>query len=150
VTVAVVAAGSSTAVAACHPTKENARGPGHPGIESSHYGNRALATSVPSDGTVTARPHQPGHPTVHRDGSIRTKFPWWIARRSEHPRLRITGRRLDAPGDPLRARVYRSGSRWFHPSLVIFPSTGCWRVTGHTPGGYLSFVVRVVIDSATP
>jgi hypothetical protein len=124
---------------ACDATEPNGRGPraGPPpeGDPEMHYGDREMGTVVPIDGTVRLRPDRRW-----------TKFPWWIAR-SESPRLRVRGRRLDARGK-LTARVLRAGSRWFHPVIVRFPAPGCWRIIGRTPTARLRFTVLAVEDSA--
>jgi hypothetical protein len=133
------AVSAAQAAPACNVTEPNGRGPaaGPPqnGAPQSHYGDREMGTVLPRDGIVRLRPDRRS-----------TKFPWWIAR-SENPRLRVRGRRLDARGE-LRARVYRSGSRWFHPVGIRFPEPGCWRITGRTPTARLRFTVLAVEDSA--
>jgi hypothetical protein len=76
-----------------------------------------------------------------RDGSIREKFPWW---RGVRGRLRITGRRLDSAARPLRARIPDGyGLTGFQSTAIIFPTEGCWRVTGTTGTASLSFVTLV-------
>jgi hypothetical protein len=80
--------------------------------------------------------------TIERDGSIRTKLGWWRGRPGE---LVITGRRLDAPAPPLLAHSSSIGygPRGFQPSGLIFPTVGCWKVTGTLPRAKLVFVVKV-------
>jgi hypothetical protein len=75
---------------------------------------------------------------VRSDGSISIKFPWWV-----DGRLRITGASLD--GHPGRVRgEYESVPRDFHPGYLVFPSEGCWRVTGRAGPTRLTFVVEVL------
>src|SRR5689334_11238911 len=75
------------------------------------------------------------------DGSLRTKFPWWRAVRGH---LAITGRRLDAPAPPLRAEVSTAyGETGFQPSGLIFPSDGCWAITGRVGNAELTFITEV-------
>jgi hypothetical protein len=135
----VLAGAPGPSDAACQVTEPNGRGPGAggpPGAPPTHYGNGEMSTVVPRDGTVRMRPGR----------AKRWKFPWWIAR-SEHPRLRVRVKRLDAPGEAV-ARVHRSGSRWFHPVIVRFPEPGCWRITGRTRTARLRFTLLAVEDSA--
>jgi hypothetical protein len=66
------------------------------------------------------------------DGSIEAKLGWW---RGSEGKLAISGRRLDASAPSLRAHVpdgYRS--RGFQPTWTIFPTGGCWQITGHWHG----------------
>jgi hypothetical protein len=81
---------------------------------------------------------------IERDGSISLKLGWW---RGVAGTLVITGRRLDRPTGPLRGDVPPNesyGETGFIPSSVVFPSTGCWRVTGKQGGASLTFVVKVI------
>lgn len=76
------------------------------------------------------------------DGSIGMKFPWW---RGVRGRLRIKGRRLDAVAPPLRAHVPRGyGATGFQSTAVVFPTPGCWKVTGAVAGARLEFVTLVL------
>jgi hypothetical protein len=52
---------------------------------------------------------------------------------------------LDATAAPLRSRVPTGyGDLGFQSSGVIFPSPGCWEVTGALPTTTLTFVTRVI------
>ncbi len=76
---------------------------------------------------------------VRTDGSLAVKFPWT---RGVKGRLSITARRLDADAPPAQAVVPNGyGSSGLQASVVIFPTPGCWEVTGR--GGSLLFVVKV-------
>jgi hypothetical protein len=98
-----------------------------------YHTNGRLWTVLWPEGTVRERPRG--------DGSIEMKFPWWRGARGE---LRITGRRLDAPAPALRARVPDGyGAIGFQSSAVIFPTGGCWRVTGMAGEASLRFVTLV-------
>ena len=78
---------------------------------------------------------------VRPDGSLALKFPWTRGVRGE---LSITGRRLDAPAAPARARVPDGyGSVGFQSTAVVFPTPGCWQVTGEVGDASLTFVTRV-------
>lgn len=99
-----------------------------------YYKEGRLWTSLWPEGTIRER--------AHNDGSIEMKFPWW---RGVRGRLRITGRRLDGATPKLRARIPAGyGPIGFQSTAVIFPTYGCWRVTGRVRRGSLSFVTLVV------
>jgi hypothetical protein len=75
------------------------------------------------------------------DGSIGWKLGWW---REVPGKLVIAGRRLDAPGPPLRGEASDGyGDRGFQASGVYFPSPGCWEVTGTVGQVSLTFVTFV-------
>ena len=123
-------------VEGCPVTKPNGSTP--PGETSEglrHHGNGSLWTvlhypTLP----VTARNRQP-------DGSIDEKFPWW---RGVSGNLSIRGRRIDGSAPPLRARIPSGyGDSGFQASAIIFPTEGCWRVTGSVGLAALTFVVLV-------
>ncbi len=78
---------------------------------------------------------------INRDGSVGMKFGWW---RAAPGKLRITGRRLDAPAPPARGIVPDGyGQTGFQASGVDFPTEGCWEVTGALPTTRLTFVTLV-------
>jgi hypothetical protein len=78
---------------------------------------------------------------INEDGSVGMKFGWW---RAAPGKLRITGRRLDAPAPPARATVPDGyGETGFQSSGVDFPTEGCWEVTGVLPTTRLTFVTLV-------
>jgi hypothetical protein len=58
-------------------------------------------------------------------GGYRTKILWHV--RGGSARLTLVGRRLDGAGG-FRQRFPATGGGYF-PSIVVVPSTGCWRVT---------------------
>ncbi len=69
------------------------------------------------------------------------KFPWW---RAVHGALTIQGRRLDASAPPLQAIIPEGyGDSGFQASGLIFPTEGCWEVTGKVADQELRFVVAV-------
>ena len=79
---------------------------------------------------------------VDKDGSIRMKVGWW---RGVSGRLSIQGRRLDASAPPLRAEVSDGyGDQDFQASGVIFPTEGCWEITGQVGAARLTFVNVVI------
>jgi hypothetical protein len=76
------------------------------------------------------------------DGSLSMKFPWW---RGVRGKLIIEGRRLDASAPPLRASIPEGyGDTGFQATALIFPTEGCWEVTGKVGETRLTFVTRVV------
>jgi hypothetical protein len=102
------------------------------GFQGNH-GNGKLWTVLPEDGKLFITPE--------KDESFRQKFPWW---RGVCGHLRITGRRLDGPADPLKAFVAEGyGEAGFQASHVEFPSEGCWEITGKVGEAALTFVVEV-------
>jgi hypothetical protein len=82
---------------------------------------------------------------VNRQGAIFMKFPW---DRAVKGRLHITGRRIDAEAPPLRALLSDYGLTGFQPSTLVFPTEGCWEVTGRVGGrASLTFVTRVTVSA---
>lgn len=135
------AGGSPSRPRSCTVTLPNGKPPpaaaltALPPLPPAFHGNGRLWVKLWPLGAIVDR-----HPRA--DGSIGVKLPWW---RGLAGRLRISGRRLDAKAPPLRARVPSGyGSSGFQPSGVVFPSEGCWRVTGRVGRARLSFVVLVV------
>ncbi len=121
------------AAADCPVTEPN-------GSPPRRYGNGKLWTTLWPEGTVIFRPGGPGF--VLDDGSVEMKFPWW---REVQGKLTIQGRRLDTPAPPLRADIPDGyGERGFQASGIIFPTEGCWQVTGKVGDTSLTFVTRVI------
>ncbi|MCI0560746.1 MAG: hypothetical protein MN733_19860 [Nitrososphaera sp.] len=93
-------------------------------------------TILPTNGKLLITPEV--------DGSLREKFPWW---RAVQGRLTIQGQRLDAPAEPLLAYIPEGyGDTGFQASGLIFPSEGCWEVTGKAGDAKLMFVVEVEVN----
>jgi hypothetical protein len=119
----------------CQVTKPNGKAP--PGEPQSprHHGTGKLWTILYYPAlTATSRNRQP-------DGSIAEKFPWW---RGVTGSLTIRGKRIDKTAPALRAEVPLGyGDIGFQATTIIFPTVGCWRVTGRVGGAALSFVVLV-------
>jgi hypothetical protein len=125
---------------ACKVTIPNGTAPPGQRPNASSYGNGALFTGLWPDGTVVFRRGGPG--SVLPDGSLSMKFGWWRVVRGK---LTIQGRRLDAPAPALRARIPEAyGDTGFQATEIIFPTEGCWEVTGKAGERSLRFVTRVV------
>jgi hypothetical protein len=105
------------------------------------YGNGMLSVWLGwPDGTVVFKPGGAGF--VLPDGSLSMKFGW---ERGVRGALVIDGHRLDAPAPPLRANIPRGyGDIGFQSTALIFPTPGCWEVTGHVGDASLTFVTRIV------
>jgi len=104
------------------------------------YGNGKIWTVLWPNGTVIFRPGGSGF--ILEDGSLAMKWLWF---RAIAGRLRIEGKRLDASAPPLRASIpdgYRGTG--IQASGLIFPTEGCWEVTGRVADASLTFVTRVV------
>jgi hypothetical protein len=113
-------------------------GQGVEGFPTNHR-DGDLAVWIPPDGKFTFQPQGPGFTLP--DGSMSLKWGWF---RFVPGRLVIEGRRVDAPAPPLRARI--SGGytdRGFQPTSLIFPTPGCWEITGRVGQATLTFVVQI-------
>jgi hypothetical protein len=121
------------------------------GRPSPTHGNGQLWVGYLSpNGVLTVR-----EDGIDRDGSIELKFAW--ARRIVEYRtvdgaltgifagdLSIDVRRLDAPAPA--ARVYTDASGVHVTSVITFPTTGCWEVTGRAGTDSLTFVFQLTIE----
>jgi hypothetical protein len=130
---------------ACPITSPNGRGQVSADAVFAH-GNDALATT--GGERLTFKPGGPG--CVDETGRLWMKWPWW---RKRSGRLIIEGRRLDGTAAPLAAFVPPNssyGASGFIPSALIFPSPGCWEVTGRLDDASVSLVVLVEKVGAGP
>lgn len=145
--VALMACGSGAAAArGCPATVPSARqrsaAPFSP--QSFNYGSRLLRVQLPPRGRLPAGvlPDGGAYATIGPDGSIRAKVGWWSGRSGS---LRITGRRLDRRAPPLEADVLSGyGDLGFIPTMLTFPTDGCWRITGSIGPTRLAFVLQVM------
>jgi len=93
-------------------------------------------------GTVVFQPGGPG--SIEPDGSLSMKF-GWTRGEGLRGKLKIQGRRLDAPAPPLRASIPEGyGDTGFQATGLIFLTEGCWEVTGEVGETRVTFVTRVV------
>jgi hypothetical protein len=110
---------------------------GRPG--GGNHGNDSQIVGLPSDGKIVFKRNGPG--AVLEDGSLAMKFWWW---RLKSGSLSITGRRLDGDAPPARANIPEGyGNTGFQSVALIFPTPGCWEITGKLGGEPLTFVVQV-------
>jgi hypothetical protein len=109
-------------------------------LETGFYGNDSLGAVLPADGTFVFKPGGPGF--VDADGALGIKMGWEFRRRGT---LLIRGRRLDGAAPPARAYVSRSydNSVGGMSLFLVFPTPGCWEITGTLAGASLTFVVAV-------
>lgn len=125
--------------AVTHPNTEI--WPDNSGTAEGGYGNDALWTNLwmLGEGTVVFEPGGSG--LVLNDGSLGIKWAWY---RHVPGELTIEGRRLDAPAAPLRSNIPDGyGTTGFQVSALIFPTPGCWEVTGRIGDASLTFVKLV-------
>jgi hypothetical protein len=92
------------------------------------------------NGTVEFKPGGAGF--IMRDGALAMKFGW---QRLVTGKLMISGQRFDGDAPPLRARIPSGyGEIGFQSTSIVFPTPGCWQVTGQLGSASLMFVTRVV------
>lgn len=105
-----------------------------------NHGNEFLVTVLWPDGKVIFEPGGPGF--VLDDGALEMKFWWWRVVKGP---LTIEGRRLDGAAPRLRADIPEGyGDIGFQATGLIFPTPGCWEVTGRIGQGRLTFVTQVI------
>jgi hypothetical protein len=112
----------------CHVTNPN---------DGSFYSNKALRASI-GGGKFVFEPGGPGF--VDYDGALGTKFAFV---RLTPGRLYVGGRRLDGDAGPARAYIYDYGNEGFQPIYLVFPTPGCWEITGGVAGESLTFILWV-------
>lgn len=124
----------------CPVTVPNGSTP--PGEQPSpgQHGTGQLWTGLWPEGKVIFEPGGPG--SINADGSLGMKWWWW---RGVAGQLTIEGRRLDASAPPLRADIPEGyGESGFQAAGLIFPTEGCWEVTGRVGEAELTFVTMVI------
>jgi hypothetical protein len=133
--------------ATCPVTVNNGRGLTEPRKGGDHTNDgRTLATSLWPDGTIMFTPGGSG--CVDPDGTLGMKWPWWRGVRGQ---LTLEGRRLDGPAAPMRASIPAGyGPTGFQSTGLMFPTAGCWEVTGRVGAESLTFVTRAVKVDAGP
>ena len=111
------------------------------GAGSAHWNGNLYVGALWPDGTIVFRPGGAGF--VYPDGSVGMKIAWYRAD-GLRGKLKIEGKRLDAAGPRLHSQFTDYGDTGFQPSEVIFPTEGCWQVTGKVGDASVTFVTRVV------
>lgn len=110
------------------------------------YGNDSLHAVLPPNGKFVFVPGGAGF--TDRDGALGIKFGWF---RHRPGTLYVGGRRLDADAAPARAYMSNGyGQEGFQPVYLVFPTPGCWEITGGVGEARLSFVLRVEKVGAGP
>jgi hypothetical protein len=121
---------------ACPVTVPNGSTPPGEAYSPEHHGNGELWTVLWPDGNIVIGPQD-----IMPDGSLSAKSLWW---RGVKGQLTIEGRRLDAEASPLRADIPGGyGDSGVQATALIFPTEGCWEVTGRVGDAALTFVTRV-------
>lgn len=104
------------------------------------YENDVLNTTLWPDGETILKQDGPGK--IHHDGALEMKWPWY---RKAKGQLTIKGRRLHAEAPPLETHIPAGyGDAGFQSTALVFPSPGCWEVTGMVDQRELTFVTLVV------
>jgi hypothetical protein len=118
----------------CPITRPNNSQPPGDTFGAVFHGNGQIWVGLPRTNIVTWQRSS--------DGSLDYKFGWW----HEVPgKLQINGRRLDGPAPPLRAEIPDGyGEIGFQATGIIFPTDGCWEVTGSVGAASLTFVTLVI------
>lgn len=78
---------------------------------------------------------------IDSQGRLEMKFGWY---RLTSGYLKITGRRLDGPAPPASGMTSGYGLTGFNASGVIFPTEGCWQITGRVGRVSLTFSTFVI------
>jgi hypothetical protein len=81
-----------------------------------------------------------GQGFVDSDGALGIKVLWT---RKVRGQLQVGGKRLDGHAPPARAYISDLGDTGIQPSYLLFPTPGCWQITGQVGEGSLTFVVLV-------
>jgi hypothetical protein len=100
-------------------------------------GNNKLWTGLWPGGVVLARPD-----FVRPNGEVHMKWWWWRAVPGQP--LTLTGHRLDGRVPDMRAEIPDGYDSNFQATGLIFPTEGCWEVTGTAGDDSLTFVTLVV------
>lgn len=125
----------------CPVTEPNGSTPPGEDANRYHHGNGSIWVALWPSGTIVFEPEGPGARS-DLDGTLAMKFPWW---RDVEGRLEIQGRRLDAEAAPMWGEVSEGyGNTGVQVTGLVFPTEGCWEVTGRVGESSLTFVTRVV------
>lgn len=107
------------------------------------HGDGGLWTALWPDGKIVMESHN-----IEADGSYSMKWGYW---RGVTGALSVEGHRLDAEAEPLRASINDGyGDTGLQILALIFPTTGCWEVTGRVGDASLTFVTEVIYNGDPP
>ncbi len=124
--------------AACPVTRPNGAPPPEGEAPDGNYlGNGRLWTVLWPKGMVVVPPDG-----VEPDGGLGMKFPWWRGP-DVHGALHITGHELTLGFAVLADVPDGYGDTGFQASGIVFPTEGCYQVTGRAGGAQLAFVTMV-------
>ncbi len=108
--------------------------------------NDVLGVHVPSDGTFTFTPGGPGF--VDADGAVGIKWPWV---RFVPGQLNVGGQRIDEEAPTARAYIPGGyGEVGFQSMYLVFPTAGCWEITGGVAGKSITFTVLIAVEGDGP
>ena len=141
------------AMAACPVSLPNGKSPPYEADFNLGNETETIFTIPWPGGKLIFTPHGPGF--KYADGSLEMKWPWY---RTVPGDLIISGERLDAKAPPMPRITLRGpgdgyGETGFHPSGLLFPGEGCWRVTAQVGTESLMFVtlvVKIPVDMVWP
>lgn len=108
------------------------------GGKGGEYRNDHLSVVLWRENKFVFAPDGPGF--IDRDGGLGIKVGWW---RDQKGLLQIRGRRLDGAAEPARAYISDYGEEGFQPVYLVFPTPGCWEITGSVEQASLTFVTLV-------
>jgi len=122
--------------ASCPVTLPNGNPPPGQSRSLTYHGNGRLWTNLLPNGVLVPPEN------IRPDGKLTYNWWWWRGQRGP---LSIEGRRLDdLTTPPLEAEITPGfGDSGYQDSWLIFPSEGCWEVTGKVGNSTLTFVVYV-------
>lgn len=128
----------------CPVTQPNESTPPGETVQDANYlGNGKLWTALWPNGKIYMLPEN-----QEPDGSYSMKWGFW---RGVNGTLTVEGHRLDAEAAPIRADIPDGyGDTGFQVLDLIFPTTGCWEVTGRVGKSSLTFVTEVVFGEIPP
>ena len=108
------------------------------------FGTDRLWTGLPANGMLKGL----GADRSAMHTTFSEKLFWWRqgydARMERQPKLKVTGKRMDASAPPLKvSRATNAGVEGRSAMLVGvgFPTLGCWQITGRYEEDELTFVI---------
>lgn len=104
------------------------------------YANDSLEVVLWPESKFIFAPDGPGF--VDRDGALGMKVGWGLRKKGT---LFVTGRRLDGVAPPARAYIPPSYEDYVGgiALYLVFPTPGCWEITGRVADASLTFVTLV-------